>query len=122
MRSPVNALQNGTCRAQAFSPLVRDGSVWLVAYAERTTQVIALSPSTLTQQRSPIPFAIEQFPVGLAGGSDALWTVSPAVGALWRIDPRTNRATRFAELGHHPIAVAAGADAVWVAVRKEPLN
>jgi streptogramin lyase len=107
--------------SQLFVPLVQDGSVWLVAYANKTTQVLRLDPSTLVQQGAAIPFTVERFPFDLASGAGALWTVTPADGAVWRIDPKTDRAEEVVVLGHHPIALAAGDGAVWVAVQEEPL-
>jgi YVTN family beta-propeller protein len=107
--------------SQLFSPLVQDGSLWLVAYANETTQVLRLDPSTLVQQGAAIPFTVKRFPFDLASGAGALWTVTPVDGALWRIDPTTDRARKVVVLGHHPIAVAAGDGAVWVAIQEEPL-
>jgi streptogramin lyase len=107
--------------SQLFFPLVQDGSVWLVVYANKTTQVLRLDPSTLVQQGTAIPFTVERFPFDLASGAGALWTVTPADGAVWRIDPKTDRAEEVVVLGHHPIALAAGDGAVWVAVQEEPL-
>lgn len=107
--------------SQLFFPLVQDGSVWLVAYENKTTQILRLDPSTLVQQGAAIPFTVKRFPFDLASGAGALWTVTPVDGGLWRIDPKTGRTKEVVVLGHHPIAVAAGEGAVWVAVQEEPL-
>jgi YVTN family beta-propeller protein len=109
--------------AQAFYPIVYEGSLWLVLYFySPTSQVVHLDPGTLTQAGAGIPFTSGRFPLGLARGSGALWTVTPPDGGLWRIDPSTNRATRVVDIGHHPIAVAAGNGAVWVGVQEAPVN
>jgi DNA-binding SARP family transcriptional activator len=105
-----------------FFPVVYDHSLWLVAYSETTPQVLHLDTSAVTQRGAAIPFTIKRFPFGLARGAGALWTVTPSDGALWRIDPATHRATRLTEVGHHPLSVAAGKNAVWVGVQEEPFN
>ena len=107
--------------SQLFFPLVQDGSVWLVAYENKATQVMRLDTSTLVQQGPAIPFTVNKFPFDLASGAGFLWTVTPTDGGVWRIDPKTDDAREIVVLGHHPIAVAAGAGAVWVAVQEEPL-
>jgi hypothetical protein len=50
----------------------------------------------------------------LAFGSGAVWAIDPAVGGLWRIDPRNGRARKLAE-GLDALSLAAAAGAVWVA-------
>jgi streptogramin lyase len=103
-----------------FSPVVRNGSLWLISYGE-APQILRVDPSTLTEDTA-VPFTIDRYPFHLASGAGAVWTVSPSDGSLWRIDPTTSRATRVVAVGHHPIAVAAGDGAVWVGVQEEPLN
>jgi YVTN family beta-propeller protein len=104
-----------------FSPVVHDGSLWLIGYGDGP-QILRVDPSTLSQDAAAIPFAIDQYPLDLASGVGAVWTVSPLDGSLWRIDSRSSRATRVVQIGHHPIAVAAGDGAVWVGVQEEPPN
>ena len=106
--------------SSVFSPVVRDGSLWLISYGE-SPQILRVDPSTLSETAA-IPFTVDRYPFDLASSADAVWTVSPPDGSLWRIDPTTSRATRFVEVGHHPVAVAAGEGAVWVGVQEEPLN
>jgi streptogramin lyase len=52
----------------------------------------------------------------VAAGAGAVWATVPDDHAVWRIDPRTNRAKRI-ELGYYPWGVAVGDDGIWVAVR-----
>jgi DNA-binding SARP family transcriptional activator len=52
----------------------------------------------------------------VAAGAGAVWATVPDDHAVWRIDPRTNRATRI-EVGYYPWGVAVGDDGVWVVVR-----
>jgi hypothetical protein len=108
---------------QAFYPFVYNGSLWLVLYFySDTSQVVHLDPGTLTQTGAGIPFTNGRFPLGLAGGFGALWTVTPPDGGLWRIDPTTDSATRVVHIGHHPVAVAAGDGALWVGVQEAPVS
>jgi hypothetical protein len=63
-----------------------------------------------------------ELPFGLASGAGALWTADHATGTLWRVDTVRNEATRVATIGHHPIAIAADDDAVWVGVQRDRLS
>jgi DNA-binding SARP family transcriptional activator len=100
-----------------YFPLVYGGSLWLIA-AEAPPLVLRLEPGTLAQQ-GVIQFP-KQFPFDLAGGEGALWTADHDGGLVWRIDPTTTRATRLADIGLHPVSIAAGAGAVWVGVQAKP--
>jgi DNA-binding SARP family transcriptional activator/streptogramin lyase len=107
---------------QLLFPLVYAGSLWLYAFSNDTPQIVRLNLSTVKQEGTPIPFTTAEFPFGLAGGAGAVWTATHDEGALWRIDPTTERATRVVHLGHHPVTVAVGEGAVWVGVQREPFN
>jgi DNA-binding SARP family transcriptional activator/streptogramin lyase len=100
-----------------YFPLLYGGSLWLIA-AETPPLVLRLEPGTLAQQ-GVIQFP-KQFPFDLAGGEGAVWTVDHDGGLVWRIDPATTRATRLADIGLHPVSIAAGAGAVWVGVQAKP--
>jgi streptogramin lyase len=52
----------------------------------------------------------------VAAGAGAIWATLPDDHAVWRIDPKTNRATRI-ELGYYPWGVAVSDDGVWVVTR-----
>jgi DNA-binding beta-propeller fold protein YncE len=52
----------------------------------------------------------------VAAGEGAIWATVPDDHAVWRIDPKTNRARRI-EVGYYPWGVAVGDDGVWVALR-----
>ena len=100
-----------------FPALYRD-SLWLVGYGERKPHVLHLDPTTLTQQAA-IPFTVAGYPAGLSAGTNALWTVGPNSGYLWRIDPSGELATRVVWVAPHPISVAVGEGAVWVGTQRE---
>jgi DNA-binding SARP family transcriptional activator/streptogramin lyase len=53
----------------------------------------------------------------IAGGAGAVWATMPQAGELWRIDPKTNAATRV-RLPYLPTGVTTDANDVWVTVRK----
>ena len=53
----------------------------------------------------------------IAGGAGAIWATMPQAGELWRIDPKTNAATRV-RLPYLPTGVTADAKDVWVTVRE----
>ncbi len=52
----------------------------------------------------------------VAAGAGAIWATLPDDHAVWRIDPKTNRATRI-EIGYYPWGVAVSDDGVWVVTR-----
>ena len=104
---------------EASFPVLRNGSLWLVVFSQ-TPQILRLDPGTLSPL-GPIRFPGE-FPIGLAAGEGALWTVDHERGGVWRIDPASDRMTRIAKVAKHPIAVAAGEGAVWVGVQEEPFR
>jgi DNA-binding SARP family transcriptional activator/streptogramin lyase len=100
-----------------YFPLVYRGSLWVIA-AANPPLVLRLEPGTLAQE-GVIQFP-KQFPFELASGEGAVWTADHDGGQVWKIDPETTRATRLANVGLHPVAIAAGAGAVWVGVQAEP--
>ena len=52
----------------------------------------------------------------VAAGAGAIWATVPDDHAVWRIDPKTNRAKRV-ELGYYPWGVAVSDDGIWVVTR-----
>ena len=52
----------------------------------------------------------------VAAGAGAIWATLPDDHAVWRIDPKTNRARRI-ELGYYPWGVAVDDAGIWVALR-----
>jgi DNA-binding SARP family transcriptional activator/streptogramin lyase len=52
----------------------------------------------------------------VAAGAGAIWAAVPHDRAVWRIDPKTNRATRI-DLRYFPWGVAVGDNGIWVALR-----
>ena len=100
-----------------YFPLVYRGSLWVIAGANPPL-VLRLEPGPLAQA-GVIQFP-KQFPFELTSGEGAVWTADHDGGQVWKIDPATTRATRLANVGLHPVAIAAGAGAVWVGVQAEP--
>jgi hypothetical protein len=52
----------------------------------------------------------------VAAGAGAIWATVPDDHAVWRIDPKTNRARRI-EVGYYPWGVGVGDEGIWVATR-----
>ena len=103
-----------------FFPLVAGHSLWLIGspgLRGDVTRVWRLDAATLTQEAVIDLANVPAY--GLAAGGAALWTVDVDTGGVWRIDPRTNARQRVADVGHHPVAVAAGDRVVWVGVQNE---
>ncbi len=99
-----------------YFPLVYHRSLWVIADA-KPPLVLRLEPGTLAQE-GVVQFP-KQFPFEIASGEGAVWTADHNGGLVWRIDPATTRATRVANVGLHPVSIAAGAGAVWVGVQAE---
>jgi hypothetical protein len=72
--------------------------------------VVKIDPSTLAQQRIPIPGGVND----LAVGEGALWVSNRFRNSVLRIDARTG-AQHLIPLGGTPGGIAVGAGAVWVA-------
>jgi streptogramin lyase len=52
----------------------------------------------------------------VAAGAGAVWATLPDSHAVWRIDLKTEKATRI-PLGYFPWGVAIGDDGIWITVR-----
>jgi len=100
-------------------PLAANGRVWVVVFTTNGSQVWSVDPQSAALTSS-VSVPIDT-PFGLASGAGALWTTDHETGTLWRIDPKPREATKAATVGHHPIAVAADEDAVWVGVQRDEL-
>jgi DNA-binding SARP family transcriptional activator/streptogramin lyase len=100
-------------------PVVAKGTVWVYAYTG-PAQVMGFDPTSMAQTKS-VPIA-DELPFGLAALEDSLWTADHESGTLWRIDPDDSRAEPVVELGHHPVAVAAGEGFVWIGVQAREIR
>lgn len=56
----------------------------------------------------------------VAAGGGAIWATVPDDHAVWRIDPKTNRARRI-EIGYYPWGVAVSDEGIWVVTRANHL-
>jgi streptogramin lyase/predicted Ser/Thr protein kinase len=72
--------------------------------------VVKIDPSTLAQQRIPIPGGVQD----IAVGEGALWVTNRFAKTVLRVDARTG-ARRAITLSGTPGGLAVGAGAVWVA-------
>jgi YVTN family beta-propeller protein len=55
-------------------------------------------------------------PWQIAAGADAIWTTNCHDGTVTRIDPHRNEVAATIRVGHRPLSVSVGRDAVWVGV------
>jgi class 3 adenylate cyclase len=67
-----------------------------------------------TGSGSTISIRLGFVPSSIAVGANGVWATDTAGGAVWRIDPATDRVRDSVHVSH-PIAVATGPNAVWVA-------
>ena len=66
------------------------------------------APVTMT------PIAAGTWPCGNTYAFGAVWVGALGSDALYRIDPKRNKATARARVGHQPCGVTAGAGSLWV--------
>lgn len=86
--------------------------VWVVTRGDDSVR--ALDPSTAQPLGEPIE--VGGGPFGVALGEGAVWVLA-GDGTVWRIDPRTRRATRLEVRVGEPAGIAAGGGSVWVTSR-----
>jgi DNA-binding SARP family transcriptional activator/streptogramin lyase len=98
-------------------PLVVQGdSVW---FGDWNLPEVVRLPAVGSGPPRHVSLDVTSRPAGVtsvAAGAGAIWATVPDDHAVWRIDPKTNRATRI-ELGFYPWGVAADDDGIWVALR-----
>jgi streptogramin lyase len=98
--------------------VVQGDAVWVGDWANpRVVRVPAIGSEAPRQVALPTNVR----PAGVtavAAGAGGVWATAPDTRALWRIDPKTNRATGIA-MRYYPWGVAVGDDGVWVTVRGE---
>jgi streptogramin lyase len=104
----------------AFNPaygVVEDDVVWVADWsAPQVTRLHAVGRAR--PRRIVLPTGNPLVGVeNIAGGVGAIWATMPQAGELWRIDPKTNAATRV-RLPYLPTGVTTDANDVWVTVRK----
>jgi len=96
--------------------VVQHDSVWV---GDWDAPVVVRLPAVGSGPPLRVSLPMTTHPAGVtsvAAGAGAIWATVPDDHALWRIDPRTNRARRI-EVGYYPWGVAVGDDGIWVATR-----
>ena len=96
--------------------VVQHDSVWV---GDWDAPVVVRLPAVGSGPRLRVSLPMTTHPAGVtsvAAGAGAIWATVPDDHALWRIDPKTNRARRI-EVGYYPWGVAVGDDGIWVATR-----
>ena len=96
--------------------VVQHDSVWV---GDWDAPVVVRLPAVGSGPPLRVSLPMTTHPAGVtsvAAGAGAIWATVPDDHALWRIDPKTNRARRI-EVGYYPWGVAVGDDGIWVATR-----
>jgi streptogramin lyase len=96
--------------------VVEDDSVW---FGDWNVPEVVRLPAVRSGPPLHVPLRVKVQRAGVtsvAAGAGAIWATVPDDHAVWRIDPRTNRATRI-EIGYYPWGVAVSDDGIWVATR-----
>jgi DNA-binding SARP family transcriptional activator len=105
--------------ARQPGPLVVQGdSVWVGDW--QVPDVVRL-PAVGSGRPRRFSLPVTTHPAGvtsIAAGAGAIWATVPDDHAVWRIDPKTNKARRIA-IGYYPWGVAVGDDGIWVATRAQ---
>jgi class 3 adenylate cyclase/DNA-binding beta-propeller fold protein YncE len=103
--------------ATPFGLAVDYGAVWLAVERGERYEVLELGLE-FGDLRRRISYGQDADPSPLIGqrltvGAGNVWVVDPSVGGLWRIDPRSAKATRLTD-GLFISSLTVDADAVWV--------
>jgi len=96
--------------------VARGDSVWFGDW--NVPEVVRLPAVGLAPPRH-VTLRVKTRPAGVtsvASGAGAVWATVPDDHAVWRIDPKSNEATRI-EIGYYPWGVAVSDDGVWVVTR-----
>jgi streptogramin lyase len=96
--------------------VVREDSVW---FGDWNVPEVVRLPTVGSGPPRHLSLDVHTRPAGVtsvAAGAGAIWATVPDDHAVWRIDPKTNRARRI-EVGYYPWGVAVGDDGIWVATR-----
>jgi streptogramin lyase len=96
--------------------VVQDDSVW---FGDWNVPEVVRLPAVGSGPPLHVPLRVTVQRAGVtsvAAGAGTIWATVPDDHAVWRIDPRTNRATRI-EIGCYPWGVAVSNDGIWVATR-----
>lgn len=96
--------------------VARDDSVWV---GDWNAPAVVRLPAVGAGRPRHVRFDVTVDRAGVtsvAAGAGAIWATVPDDHAVWRIDPKTNRAKRI-ELGFYPWGVAVSDDGVWVVTR-----
>ena len=112
----VDVETSGSVAKQPGPLVVQHDSVWVGDWD--APDVVRL-PAVGSGPPLRVSLPMTTHPAGVtsvAAGAGAIWATVPDDHAVWRIDPKTNRARRI-EVGYYPWGVAVGDDGIWVAVR-----
>lgn len=105
--------------AVPFGLAAGEGSVWVALLKGETQFVLELGAELGERRGREIQFGERALTLNVAGlnplavGEDAVWALDLAVGALWRIEPRTGIPSMLAG-NLDALSLAAGGGAVWV--------
>ena len=107
---------SGSVATNPGALVVSGDAVWVGDW--HVPEVVRL-PALGSGRPRHVSLRVKTHPAGvtsLAAGAGGIWATVPDDRAVWRIDPKTNRATRI-EVGYYPWGIAVGDDGVWVALR-----
>jgi streptogramin lyase len=97
--------------------LVDGETVWVADWGLPAVERLrAVGPSRPHQVELPV----RNFGTGvwqIAAGEGYIWATNPADGALWRIDPKTNKVKRI-PIPYPPTGVTVNEGDIWVTVRR----
>jgi hypothetical protein len=112
--SPAGVLTGSLSLPDGAIPEYGAGAVWMIVYLG-SGAVWKVDPTSVIQAASS---TLKGFPTSLGVGEGGVW-VAGYDGTLTEVDPSKAEVLHVVELGSQPAAaVAAGEDAVWVAVQR----
>jgi DNA-binding SARP family transcriptional activator/streptogramin lyase len=99
--------------------VVQGDAVWVGEWSNpRVVRLSAVGSKPPRRIRLPVTTTLPTGVTGITAGAGSIWAAVPENRALFRIDPKTNSATRI-PFPYRPWGVAVGDDGVWVTMRAE---
>ncbi len=90
-------------------------AVWITNFADGTVSRVSVNTREVTATVPGVKFFAGNRNFGIVADDDAVWVAQNSEDVVSRIDPVTSRVVARVPVGNFPVAIAVGAESVWVA-------